>query len=123
MSTLIEAANLLLTPFQDIHLYLENPPQGQSDRWAGRAFRILSVVHPPAPVNHNPIRTDQDKQRFLDHLWNAQARFRAKLGQSVVLQSDETEVESRGGKTTFARTYYNVYQRTSFLKEPKKVFS
>lgn len=31
------------------------------------------------------------------------------------------EVESRSGKVTVAQTYYNVYQRTAFLQEGKKV--
>lgn len=30
-------------------------------------------------------------------------------------------MENRGGKLTRARTYFNVYQRTAFLKEEKKV--
>ena len=46
--------------------------------------------------------------------------YRTKAGQSVVLGGEETEVESRGGRVTIARTYFNVYQRTSFLQESKK---
>lgn len=105
----------------DIHLYLENPPQDQSDRWSGRPFRSLSVVNPPSPVNLDPTQTEADKLRFLDNLWTVQAKYRARLGQSVILRSDDTEVESRSGKVTVARTYYNVYQRTAFLQEIKKV--
>lgn len=104
----------------DFHVYIENPPQDQSDRWSGRSFRCLSVVFPPAPVNLDPIRTTNEKDRFLENLWNAQAKYRTKSGQSVVLCADEREVESRGGKVTMARTYFNVYQRTAFLQEPKK---
>ena len=106
---------------KDIHLFLENPPQDQSDRWSGRPFRSLSVVIPPAPINLDPTQTESDKQRFLENLWKAQATYRARAGQSVVLCSDEQEVECRSGRTTLARTYYNVYQRTAFLQEPKKV--
>ncbi|KAJ3989615.1 hypothetical protein F5890DRAFT_1400587 [Lentinula detonsa] len=104
----------------DFHLYLENPPQDHSERWSGRPFRSLSVVHPPSPVNLDPSQTEADKKRFLENLWNVQARYRARSGQSVVLCSKEMEVESRVGKTTTARTYYNVYQRTAFLQEAKK---
>ncbi|KAL0573970.1 hypothetical protein V5O48_007985 [Marasmius crinis-equi] len=104
----------------DIHLYLENPPQDLGDRWSGRSFRALSVVHPPAPPNLDPPRTSADKSRFLENLWKIQANYRARAGQSVVLRADEVEVESKGGKVTLARTYYNVYQRTAFLQEPKK---
>ncbi|KAJ3859197.1 hypothetical protein EV359DRAFT_51220 [Lentinula novae-zelandiae] len=104
----------------DFHLYLETPPQDHSERWSGRPFRSLSVVHPPSPINLDPSQTEVDKQRFLKNLWNVQARYRARSGQSVVLCSEEMEVESRGGRLTTARTYYNVYQRTAFLQEIKK---
>lgn len=102
----------------DFHLYLENPPQDLSDRWSNRPLRCLSVVHPPSSANIDP---ENDKIRFLENLWNAQAKYRARAGQSVVLRSDEVEVESKSSKTTMARTYYNVYQRKAFLQESKKV--
>ncbi|KAJ7368468.1 hypothetical protein DFH08DRAFT_26721 [Mycena albidolilacea] len=104
----------------DINLYLENPPVDQNERWAGRAFRSLAVVQPPAPINLNPVQTELDKQRFLENLWSVQAAYRTRAGQSVVLRAKEMEVESKGGRITNARTYYNVYQRTAFLQEPKK---
>ncbi|KAJ7276557.1 hypothetical protein B0H12DRAFT_1085926 [Mycena haematopus] len=104
----------------DINLYLENPPVDQNERWAGRAFRSLSVVQPPASINLNPVETESEKQRFLENLWKVQATYRARAGQSVVLRAKEMEVESKGGRLTIARTYYNVYQRTAFLQEPKK---
>ncbi|KAF8076555.1 hypothetical protein FPV67DRAFT_1618362 [Lyophyllum atratum] len=103
----------------DFHLYLENPPQEQSDRWSGRPFRALSVVHPPHPINLDPTQTTTDKRRFLENLWHVQATYRARAGQSVVLRADEQEVDSKG-KVTIARTYFNVYQRTAFLQEAKK---
>ena len=106
-----------------MHLYLESPPQDQSDRWSGRPFRALSVIHPPSPINFDPTKTQIDKTRFLENLWNVQATFRTKSGQSVVLSGEETEVESRGGKVTLAKTYFNIYQRTAFLQESKKVSS
>ncbi|KAJ7507977.1 hypothetical protein B0H11DRAFT_1969560 [Mycena galericulata] len=104
----------------DINLYLENPPSDQNERWSGRAFRSLAVVQPPAPINLNPVQTELDKQRFLENLWKVQAAYRARSGQSVVLRAEEMEVEAKGGRVTIARTYYNVYQRTAFLQEPKK---
>ncbi|KAJ7590868.1 hypothetical protein C8J56DRAFT_934088 [Mycena floridula] len=104
----------------DFHLYLETTPQDQGDRWSGRAFRSLSVVHPPAPVNLDPVQSEADKQRFLENLWAVQAKYRARSGQSVVLRSDDVEVESKSDRVTTARTYYNVYQRTAFLQENKK---
>ncbi|KAF8165546.1 hypothetical protein B0H34DRAFT_689520 [Crassisporium funariophilum] len=104
----------------EINLYLENPPADQTDRWSGRPFRSLSVVVPPMPINLDPTQTRADKQRFLESLWTAQANYRARAGQSVVLCADEQEVECRSGRTTLARTYFNVYQRTAFLQEQKK---
>ncbi|KAJ7129503.1 hypothetical protein C8R44DRAFT_79844 [Mycena epipterygia] len=104
----------------DINLFLENPPLDQNERWSGRAFRSLAVVQPPAPINMNPVQTELDKERFLENLWKVQATYRARSGQSVVLRAEEMEVESKGGRVTIARTYYNVYQRTAFLQEPKK---
>ncbi|KAI6130388.1 hypothetical protein EDD16DRAFT_1084414 [Pisolithus croceorrhizus] len=104
----------------ELHVYLENPPHDQGDRWSGRPFRSLSVVFPPAPINLDPCRTTAEKERFLDNLWSAQAKYRTRYGQSVVLCADETEVEAKGSRTTVARTYFNVYQRTAFLQEIKK---
>jgi hypothetical protein len=102
-------------------MYLENPPNDQTERWSGRPFRSLSVVHPPSTINMDTTLTQRSKTRFLEHLWNAQARFRARSGQSVVLRSEMMEVEAKRGKTVCAKAYYNVYQRTAFLQEVKKV--
>ncbi|KAI0921011.1 hypothetical protein AcW2_006119 [Taiwanofungus camphoratus] len=104
----------------DIHLYLEAPPQDQNERWSGRPFRALSVVCPPSPINLDPTRTETDKRRFLDNLWDVQGNYRTKQGQSVVLRAEEREVENRGGRVTMAKTYFNVYTRTAFLQEAKK---
>ena len=62
-----------------------------------------------------------EKQQFLDNLWHAQAMFRTKTGSSVMLRGEDREVETKGNRLTIARTYFNVYQRTGFLKEQKKV--
>jgi protein ECT2 len=105
----------------DIHVYFENPPQDQTDRWSGRPFRTFSIVHPPEPVNLSPPRTEAEKKRFLENLWSVQATYRTRAGQSVVLRTDDREVEAKGGRVTLARTYFNIYQRTAFLQENKKV--
>lgn len=78
------------------------------------------MVFPPAPINLEPTRTTAEKERFLENLWSAQAKYRTRYGQSVVLCSNESEVEVKGGRSTTARTYFNVYQRTAFLQEVKK---
>jgi protein ECT2 len=106
---------------QDFHVYLEVPPQGQTERWSGRPFRAFCVVHPPTLVSYDPIKAQADKHQFLENLWAAQAMYRARHGRSVVLCSSEREMESRAGRITLARTYFNVYQRTAYLGEPKKV--
>ena len=92
-----------------------------SERWSGRPFRAFTVVHPPSPPNLNPERAESDKKAFLENLWTAQAKYRTKEGLSVVIRSEDQEVESRGARMTVASTFYNVYQRTDFLKERRKV--
>ncbi|PFH51280.1 hypothetical protein AMATHDRAFT_75013 [Amanita thiersii Skay4041] len=118
----VDVTDVVVTDVEgaDFHVYFENPPLDQTDRWSGRPFRSLSVVHPPLPINLDPTQTENDKQRFLENLWRIQANYRARAGQSVVLCAKEQEVESKTGKITYARTYYNVYQRTAFLQEQKK---
>ena len=104
----------------DIHLFLENALLDQSGRWSGRPFRVMTVVTPG--IGYPDMdRAVSEKQRFIDNLWRAQARFRTRHGHSVATVGDEFEVENRGGRITLARTYYNIYTRTPFLQEPKKV--
>jgi protein ECT2 len=81
----------------------------------------MSVVLPPSQVNLDPMRTEEEKRRFLENLWAVQARYRTRFGQSVILRSEEREVEDRAGKITTARTYFNLYQRTAYMKERAKV--
>ena len=102
-------------------MYLENPPQDLSERWSDRPFRAFTIVHPPYTPNLNPERAESDKKAFLENLWTAQAKYRTKEDQSVVIRSEGQEVDSRGGRITVASTFYNVYQRTDFLKERRKV--
>nr|VWP01704.1 Mixed-linked glucanase [Ganoderma boninense] len=104
----------------DFHIFLENALLDQSERWGGRQFRALSVVFPPVSVGLDPIRTDREKHRFLNHLWAAQARVRTRMERSIILKGEECEVENRGGYVTKAQTYFNVYTRMNFLQEPKK---
>ena len=105
----------------DFHVFFENPFLDQTERWAGRQFRSYSVVFPPSSVYLDPIRTESEKNRFLDNLWDAHARFRTRVERSIALRGEEREVESKGGYATYARTYFNIYTRTNFLQEPKKV--
>jgi hypothetical protein len=105
----------------DFHLYVEKPPMDEGDRWSGRYFRPFTAVYPPSPAGLVPTETERAKNRFLQNLFRAQALYRAKDQQSFPLVSEEQEVETKKGRITFARTYYNVYQRTEFLKEKNKV--
>ncbi|KAG8908171.1 hypothetical protein FRB99_008714 [Tulasnella sp. 403] len=101
----------------DFHLFLEQPPTEYSDRWANRPFRSYSVVHPPSPPNLDPSRARADKQRFLENLWTVQALYRTKDSRSTVLVSNDREMD---GRKTLVRTFFNIYERKDWLKEPKK---
>ncbi|GJJ07089.1 hypothetical protein Clacol_001288 [Clathrus columnatus] len=81
----------------EFHLYLENPPQDQTDRWSGRRFRSFTVAHTSSPLNYDLAGSSFEKQRFLENLWTVQAQFRSRNNRSVVLCSGEREVENRGG--------------------------
>jgi hypothetical protein len=105
----------------DLHIYLENPPTGQTDRWNGRPFRSYAVVLPPTPLNMDPTNTMAAKRRFLENLWTVQALYRVKNGRCVAVRSEEVEIESKGGRTTQATTFYNLYARTPYLGEARKV--
>ncbi|KZT60783.1 hypothetical protein CALCODRAFT_84865 [Calocera cornea HHB12733] len=104
----------------NMHIFLEKPPHDQTDRWQGRPFRSYAVVVPPAPIGFDPITTQDRKQRFLNSLWVCQAEYRTRQGRSAVRYMPEREVDTVRNKTTFARTYFNVYHRTAYLGEPKK---
>jgi hypothetical protein len=99
-------------------MYLEKPPQDQTERWSGRPFRSFSVG---IIGTQDVVSTQSDKQRFLENLWTAQALFRSKEGRSVILCSSDKEVEARNGRVSLARTYFNIYRRTAYLSEPVKV--
>ncbi|KAG9050452.1 hypothetical protein FS837_005257 [Tulasnella sp. UAMH 9824] len=101
----------------DFHMYIETPMSDQySDRWANRPFRSCSVVHPPSGPNYDPGRSRSDKIRFLENLWNAQAFYRCKDGRSVARLSMERELSGK----SLVRTWFNIYERMDYLKEPKK---
>ncbi|KAG8925444.1 hypothetical protein FRC00_003971 [Tulasnella sp. 408] len=101
----------------DFHLYIETPMSDHySDRWANRPFRSCSVVHPPSGPNYDPGRCRSDKIRFLENLWNAQAFYRCKDGRSVARLSMERELSGK----SLVRTWFNIYERMDYLKEPKK---
>ncbi|CAE6396665.1 unnamed protein product [Rhizoctonia solani] len=110
----------------DLHMYLEDPPRDQPDRWSGRPFRAMTALalalqSPSGPadpfarprIDSSP---EQAKARFLENLWAVQARLRTRLGRSVVLYGGEREV----GLATLARTWWNLYSRTAYLTETKK---
>jgi protein ECT2 len=105
----------------DLHIFLEQEPPDQSDRWSNRPFRSLSVVHPPLTASQSSTSVAEDKTRFLENIWLAQAMYRSRSGRSVPFVSQERDVGSSSRRVTLARTYFNVYQRTAYLSEPKKV--
>ncbi|KAF8338748.1 uncharacterized protein EI90DRAFT_3038954 [Cantharellus anzutake] len=103
----------------DIHIYLEQEPPDQSDRWTNRPFRSLSVVCPSAGPQA-PQQALAAKGRFLESLWLAQAMYRSKSGRSVTFVSDDKNIGSSSSRLTIARTYFNVYRRMAYLSEPRK---
>jgi protein ECT2 len=106
-----------------LHLYFSTPPAfdaPSSDRWM-RSFRSLHVVHPPRPPAFDPISTGKERTRFLDNLWDAQARIRERHGRSIVLGRPAEEMEERKGNRERVRVYWNVYERKAYLGEPRKV--
>jgi protein ECT2 len=112
----------ILTVFSvDLQIFYEHPPHDQSGLWANRPFRQYTVVLPPSTLNLDPSRTEDAKTRFLNNLWDAQARYRTRNGQSVALCAEDREVEVQPGRLVVARTYFNLYQRTAFLQESRKV--
>ncbi|KZT29298.1 hypothetical protein NEOLEDRAFT_1175007 [Neolentinus lepideus HHB14362 ss-1] len=104
----------------DLHMFFEEIPQDWPERWAGRPFRAFTAVDPSRPPNLNPGHTESAKLRFLENLWETQARCRTRRGQSMAMRGEEFEVEAKGEKVTRARAYYNVYHRAGFLMEEKK---
>jgi hypothetical protein len=113
--------------FADMHIYLEDPPRDQPDRWSGRPFRAMTALAlvpqartgpaDPFAKTHVDRTPEEAKTRFLENLWAVQARLRTRLGRSVVLYGGERDV----GLATLARTWWNLYSRTAFLSETKKV--
>jgi len=102
-----------------MHFFLERPPVEYGERWS-TPLKSYHVVFPPQAVNVD-LAACEAKTEFLEKLWNAQAVLRTKGGRSVALRSEELEVDSRGNRSTYATTFFNVYQRTPYLGEPKKV--
>ena len=64
-------------------LFLSSPPQGVSERWAGRTLRRF-------------VGTERDQARFLDSFWRAQMAAQARDG-TVVVQSGLGELARHGG--------------------------
>ncbi|TFK55525.1 hypothetical protein OE88DRAFT_1731207 [Heliocybe sulcata] len=122
---MVEVSDVVATDVggSDMHLFFEDIPQYWPERWAGRPFRPFTVVDRPKSASTNASAAEAAKQRFLENLWETQARYRARGDHSTALRGDEFEVEAKGEKgekVTRARAYYNVYLRHSFLMEPKK---
>lgn len=118
---LIDAEQLAHECSPALHIFLEQEPQDESERWSNRPFRSLSVVH-PATNSVAPMQLASDKTRFLENLWMAQALYRARAGRSVPFVFGETELGGKSGSRSVARTYFNVYHRMAYLGEPKKVW-
>ena len=102
----------------------------QRDRWSGRSFRLFSTVQPPFGIGLDPVASRHDKLRFLDNLWAAQARARAKVLPSelggraptqVLAQKGETGLDNAGEPFSRARIYWNIWKRRDWITESRKV--
>ncbi|KAG9317464.1 hypothetical protein JVU11DRAFT_1666, partial [Chiua virens] len=101
--------------FDDKLMIVKRPGNGEK---SGRLLSGLDEVEKLAKTGGLPLgmkRSGMSCKEVLD-LCDVVV---ADVGEAV-LCSDEREVEVRGGRTTLARTYFNVYQRTAFLQETKK---
>lgn len=86
-------------------------------------LRSFTVCHPPAPVGLDPQASRQDKLRFVQNIWAAQALARTKLLPSQVkpipsVLSDDTQYEVEGGR---AKIYWNVWTTAGWAAEQRKV--
>jgi protein ECT2 len=106
-----------------LHLYFSTMPTFDSstlDR-CSKSFRSLHVVQPPRIPGLDPIATTELRRRFLENLWEAQARIRGNHGRSIILGRPEEVMEDKKGVVERARVYWNVYERRAYLGEPCKV--
>ena len=105
-------------------MFLEEPPRNFGERWSSRPFRHLSVVQPPYPAGMDISAARQDKLRFLDNLWKAQAEA---LADTAVLHEtassfrsrDEYPVEGSGNVTEKARCYFSMRDREAWQHRDK----
>lgn len=105
----------------EMHMYLEEPPSDQSDRWRGRPFRNYSIVLPPAPVGLDLAATQEKKKTFLENLWKVQVLARVKEGRCIALKGEEVQIENRGVRANKVGCWWNLYLRTPYLGESKRV--
>lgn len=78
----------------------------------------------------DPVSARRDKLRFLQNLWSAQAQARAKVpvkeaaGKSlprVLMSEDEVGLDAAGESFGRARCLYNVWDRSGYSSEKRKV--
>ncbi|ORX38894.1 hypothetical protein BD324DRAFT_296964 [Kockovaella imperatae] len=112
----------------DFQLFLERPPVGFGEKWSGRPLRLYSTVQPPFGVGLDPVACRQDKLRFLENLWSAQARARtkvlpsdsdAKAPSQILAQKGETGLDNAGEPFSRARLYWNVWKRRDWIMSKK----
>lgn len=106
----------------DFQLFFEQPIPDQGERWS-LPIRSFAVCHPPSPVGLDVQAARQDKLRFVQNVWAAQALARSRVLPSqpkpipYVLASDETFYVD-GGRV---RAYWNVWTMAGWSAEQRKV--
>jgi hypothetical protein len=108
----------------DFHLFFERPPVDQSDRWSGRPFRAYSAVNPQFGGSLDEVAVRQEKLRFLQNLWSAQAMARAKLltkEPSAYKSNVEVGLEAAGELFGRAACFWSLWQRPEWDQLSRKV--
>lgn len=95
------------------------PMHVQGDKWSGRLIRQYATADTQGEHNPDPSLARQDKYRFLESLWRAQALLKARTNRSHV------RVTTLASKTDSHHTrriiYWNVYShRRAYLMEQHK---
>ncbi len=118
----------------DFNLFLERPPTDQSDRWSGRQFRYMSVVHPPHPRGMDAIAARTEKERFIRNLWHSQALIKSKPLSALIKRPEAAGcpgafktlvghggmVPIDGGRDERVVPHASLWDRSAWKSDPRK---
>lgn len=104
----------------DFQLMFTRPPTHISgEKWAGRPVRQYATIDALSDQGPDPSMARQEKQRFLENLWRAQALYKTREHRSHV--RSQVLPSTLSNDKVRRIVYYNVYGRRSYLAEPYKV--